>query len=298
MTSDVFSVLIHLQATAPDRSNGAVAPGYQAHAAFLDLLRQADPVLSQNLHDLNQRKPFTLSSLLAGEPDGGTRSNRAKFYQLRLTSLEAGLFETFISRFLGLDASSLRLRLGEEYFQVSRIVGNGNSSRWVGRSSFEQLSSVSPVRNWSFEFASPTAFSLGEQDWGGRKFVVFPDPGYVFDSLASCWNDFAPSGLLAIDKAALRQYIEKYVLVSSFKARTDLLNFKQHAQLGFVGTASYRLMEKQPSPQFSQILSSLAEFALYTGVGYKTTMGMGQTRLVEERRPTEETRVNKEEVRL
>ena len=38
--------------------------GQHAHAAFLDILRAVDPALSQALHDLNGRKPFTVSPLM------------------------------------------------------------------------------------------------------------------------------------------------------------------------------------------------------------------------------------------
>ena len=104
---DVFSVLIQLRAV----SSRPIPPrigeiGYLGHAAFLDLLRQVDPVLSQQLHDLNQRKPFTLSSLSQVQSD---RFRSEPLYQLRLTTLSAEIFGAFMSRFLGLDTANLKL---------------------------------------------------------------------------------------------------------------------------------------------------------------------------------------------
>jgi len=278
--NSLFSVLIHLRAAAAGQINSYA--GYLAHAAFLDLLRQVDPALSQTLHDLNHRKPFTLSSLLdlEGGGRGGPeilRISPTRLYQLRLASLSPEIFNTFMARFFSLEASQLKVRMGELLFQVVRIEGSGDS-QWVGRSSFEQLAETPPARAWTFQFTSPTAFSLGEQDWGGRKFSLFPDPGNLFDSLAGGWNDFAPAGFLTIDKAALRQYVEKYLVVSGYQCQTELIQFKQHQQLGFTGQVSYKLMEKQPSPEMLATLNRLAGLALYAGVGYKTTMGMGQTR--------------------
>ncbi|NWJ47059.1 MAG: CRISPR-associated endoribonuclease Cas6 [Chloroflexi bacterium] len=278
--AQLFSVLIHLRATAAGQINSFA--GYLAHAAFLDLLRQVDPALSQTLHNLNQRKPFTLSSLLDLEngirqTEGGLKISPSRLYQLRLTSLSPEIFNTFTARFFSLDSSQLKVRVGEMLFQVVRIEGSGDS-HWVGRNSFEQLAEAPQARAWTFQFASPTAFSLGEQDWGGRKFNLFPDPGNLFDSLAGGWNDFAPEGFLTIDKSELRQYVEKYLVVSGYHCQTELIQFKQHQQLGFTGQVSYKLMEKQPSPTLLQTLNRLAALALYTGVGYKTTMGMGQVR--------------------
>lgn len=266
-----------------------VHAGFLAHAAFLDLLHQVDPALAQVLHDLNHRKPFTLSSLVEIEPETGYRTadrtvllQPRRLYGLRLTSLASYVLNTFTARFFNLDASSLRVRLGSQQFQVVRIEGSpGNGGAWLGRASFATLAALAPARAWTFRFASPTAFSLGEQEWGGRKFGLFPEPGQVFDSLAGCWNDFAPAALARIDKPALREYVEKYVAVAGMKdLHTEMLEFKQHRQLGFVGEVSYRLLEKQPAPEMATILNQLAALALYAGVGYKTTMGMGQARCI------------------
>lgn len=297
-TGDLFSVLIHLQAleNSSSRPQTNLGAGHLAHAAFLDLLRQTDPSLSQQLHDANQRKPFTLSSLTAGEQAVIYSLRQGQSYQLRLTSLGGLVFEAFIQRFLGLEAAKLTIRLGNTGFRVIRIQGRANpncesaSESWIGRSSFEALSLADPTdRHWHFEFASPTAFSLGEQEWGGRKFVVLPEPGQVFDSLAGSWNDFAPPDLSRIDKLELRRYVEKYLVITQQATQTRLLQFKQHAQVGFVGTASYRLMEKQPSPAMLDTLNRLAGLALYAGVGYKTTMGMGQTRCTSQNRAARPT---------
>ena len=46
-----------------------------------------------------------------------------------------------------------------------------------------------------------------------------------------------------------------------------------YSQKGFVGTCTYYVKAKDSSaPQ----VAALAEFARYSGIGYKTTMGMGQ----------------------
>ena len=61
------SVWVQLKPLETSQLN--VHAGCLAHAAFLDLLHQVDPALAQVLHDLNQRKPFTLSSLVEIEPE-------------------------------------------------------------------------------------------------------------------------------------------------------------------------------------------------------------------------------------
>ncbi|WP_425607616.1 CRISPR system precrRNA processing endoribonuclease RAMP protein Cas6 [Candidatus Chlorohelix allophototropha] len=50
-------------------------------------------------------------------------------------------------------------------------------------------------------------------------------------------------------------------------------------QKGFVGTCAYRI--DAPSHPIVAYLTTLAEFANYTGVGCKTTMEMGQVRILQ-----------------
>jgi CRISPR/Cas system endoribonuclease Cas6 (RAMP superfamily) len=49
--------------------------------------------------------------------------------------------------------------------------------------------------------------------------------------------------------------------------------------LGFKGKIEYRLLEKC-APHFCRAVNALANFASYSDVGTKTTMGMGQTRRI------------------
>lgn len=286
---NLSSVLIVLRPLRAGQLNNYA--GYLAHAAFLDLLQQVDPALSQVLHDLKQRKPFTLSSLLEeGDPTNDNQTffatrnsaislNPNRLYGLRLTTLASTVLNTFTARFFKLDASSLQVRLGNYAFQVVRVEGSrSGDNQWVAHSSFSQLLQVPPACSWTFQFASPTAFSLGEQAGGGRKFVVLPDPHHLFDSLAGAWNAFAPESSQSVDVYALKEYVEKYLVVSGYNCQTAMLEFKHNRQLGFVGEVSYRVMEKQPSLEMAVLLNRLAGLAIYAGVGYKTTMGMGQAR--------------------
>lgn len=278
----LFSVLLHLQPVESDLRN-SLAQGrgtnYQAYAAFLNLLRQVDPVLSQYLHDKNARKPFTLSNLLENGQLSAGPLRPGRGYSLRLTCLDSDLFEVFIGRFLHLDQQNLMLRLGEMTFRIVRI--EGTTGVWTGRTSFKALYNTPGAKDWQFDFASPTAFSQGEQDWGGRKFLVLPDPAYFFDSLANAWNCFAPPEVEQVDLKALRDYVEHYVVVTQHAIQTAVLPFKQHSQLGFMGRVSYRLMAlPETNPGLADWLGRLAALALYSGVGYKTTMGLGQVRLL------------------
>ena len=100
-------------------------------------------------------------------------------------------------------------------------------------------------------------------------------PWNVFDSLARKWNEFSDIPIKIDD---LLEWVTEYVWVSEHEVRTQVLQFDRFAQKGFVGTVTYEV--KRGTPELAHIVNALADFALYAGVGYKTTMGMGQCRRV------------------
>jgi CRISPR-associated endoribonuclease Cas6 len=315
VNNDLIAVMLHLTPTAiaanananvkaKKDSGMAVAvaggggSGYYSYAAFMDLLRQVDPALSAHLHDYNGRKPFTLSCLLQNGRMATGQLYPNQQYALRLTSLNAPVFDTFVRRFLTLTNGStgLNLRIGNADFALTRIEGSGDFRRdWVGRSSFVQLvqnarqeleqgqDKFALARNWHFNFVTPTVFSMGEKDWGAR-FELLPLPHLVFSSLATNWNAFMPMPTLpiqevqSIDKAELENYVKEYVVITSHETRSTQLTIKGHPQVGFTGRVQYRLMDKKPPAHLAATLTALVQFANFAGIGYKTTMGMGQVR--------------------
>src|SRR5438128_5587508 len=66
--------------------------GHQAHALFLDLIKQVDPALASRLHDEPNYRPFTVSTL-----NGVKVQNDMLFlhpdqlYRLRVTLLDGGV---------------------------------------------------------------------------------------------------------------------------------------------------------------------------------------------------------------
>lgn len=119
-------------------------------------------------------------------------------------------------------------------------------------------------------FVSPTAFS-----WGGRRFVIFPEPFLIWESLLHTWNRYAPR-VYRVERSEFRTLLLQNIQVTQCLLRTKTLYFPNYTQKGFVGSCSYSIMS--PDDDAAR-LTTLAAFAYYAGVGYKTTMGMGQVRV-------------------
>src|SRR5712692_1863498 len=291
---ELFSVLLRLHPIEA----GWVSPssGSQAHAAFLDIVNQNDLALAEQLHQPNQRRPFSVgllqgfNHLSAAQLDEAISKNHklqvlpGQVYWLRITMLDSRLFGTFIQQLITKPRTFI-IRLGEARFEVSRLIGSPDpdnvANPWAAYSSFAELKALNSVqRNYEFEFATPTAFSMGQQHWG-KLMKLLPEPAYVFESLAKQWETFAPAHLrMAVNGLTARQlaaWCEESLIVARYALETRYLPSSKFTQAGFQGKIMYEMKGIQSSPEAAW-LTPLAHFALFSGVGYKTSMGMGQAR--------------------
>lgn len=131
---------------------------------------------------------------------------------------------------------------------------------------------------FSFELASPTAWSLGGDR--GRRVEVLPTPALFFGSLLASWNAWFGERLGRIDPG-LRDYVAEAIVVSRMNLATRMYRYQDHLQVGTVGRITYRLLDSPRAPE-ARILDALADLAFFSGVGYRTTMGMGQARRLPE----------------
>lgn len=293
---ELFSLLLRLQVL--EGGELAVNTGPHVQAAFLDIVRQSDPALSAWLHTPNQRRPYTLSLLdgfyhrsPAEYINDATAQQRAltvkpgQIYWLRVTLLDATIFHAFVSQLL-LKAQALVVRLGSVPFVISRIIGASEHSQdaaatWAAYSSFQELYTQDAARRYyTFEFTTPTVFSRGQRAWG-KQFMLFPTPGMLFDNLARQWDCFAPASLRIANAGLTGKDVELWcdeqMVVSQYALSTTALHANRFGQVGFRGQISYDV-KGNPLDPVAKWLTSLARFAFFSGVGYKTAMGMGQTR--------------------
>lgn len=194
---ELFSMLLRLHPC--EQGQVSLSAGNQIQAAFLDLVRQSDPALAEWLHTPNQRRAYTLSPLLgfnhlsSKELEEAMSNNQmvgvspGQVYWLRISMLDATIFGTF-ARSLIIRPRDLMVRIGNVRFEISRLLTTPDpdhtTQSWIAHSSFAELHSLRPaLKQYSFEFASPTAFSEGQKPWG-KLLTVFPEPAIVFENLA------------------------------------------------------------------------------------------------------------------
>ena len=280
-----ISAVIHL--IPPEDVKLHPTMGHHAHAAFLSLLRMSNPKKAEEIHAASRQKPFTVSPLIGkGERRGNFLHIRAGTEcWLRFTFLDDGLFAHFGSAFLTQDLPSIRL--GGATFQLSRLVSSGTETKdWSGAKSYEDLiESAGTDTRLRVRFYSPTAFR--ELSPRGQKTRNEPTIDLVrcYQSWVNRWNAFAP---MQIDKQPLLDFVARYAGLRAVESKSRMLDFGKHKAIGFVGSCAYQFfMERQSEgkrdTEMLRLANLLADFAFYCGTGYKTTMGMGQTRRQESR---------------
>jgi CRISPR-associated endoribonuclease Cas6 len=246
--------------------------GHLIHAMFHRLLTRIDPTLSTRLHQAGIHRPFTLSSLLGGHREAHqVIISEGSTYQIRITLLDSGYLWHCLST-LFLEGGPCTVRVGEATLLLTRLLSTraSDTTGWVGTTTWQELVSLSPRREITLSFASPTAFHITK-----HAFALVPEPLLVWGSLIRTWNSFAPASLFLSQAAVLRESIARGITVLQCDLATHTLQYPKYTQKGFMGVCTYRLPEEEK--QATQ-LTCLAAFARFAGVGYKTTMGMGQVR--------------------
>ena len=250
----------------------------------LNAIQQVDPELSTRLHDGHGAKPYAVSGLL--RPDGTPVHG----------NIEVG--ETAWFRIVGLSAEVCHaldafaaappqfIEIDKRPWSIQSVTW---SHPWASRTSYHQLvtqhQSTRPAKRFPLEVLSPAAFhSMGTN-------MPFPLPVLVFQSLFLRWREFCAIPL----PDEFMVWVESFVMLSRFRGETEMLAFKQGSkQVGFTGEVQFTIATKNEAlarsepdlnaflsvqhSQFHRIASMLIAFSFYSGIGIKTTSGMGMVR--------------------
>lgn len=305
----LYALLIKLRPL----ERGTLMPfsGELIHAAWLDWIKGTAPDVAGLLHDGNRRRLFTCSNLHFPLPAHRLREaerlnvhlplDPTKVYTIRVTLLLGGLFPLFYHSLMdfSLKEAGARkqpfMRLGKQNLLLEEVISAPEDpSGWTGYTSFVGLVErarnicLKPEEVLEADFASLATFHRGSMSSiYGKHYVLLPLPHYIFPWLARRWQELAPAELVGVVQ---QEHIERYiedegVIVEDYALQTHRVQFTRHPQRGFLGTCAYRLRGPdgiKGGPDGLAVrrqLILLFWFAFYTGIGYKTPMGMGQFRL-------------------
>ena len=225
------------------------------HANLLKWIAAASSDVADVLHERPVRKPFTLAGLRADRETGAWR--------WRITLLGDRLLEPLLAG--GRSVGVLDLNGSEVPVAWSDI-------RVRTKQYDDLVSEATEARYLNVRFVSPTTFRQGRLD------LPLPEPGAVFHSWLSRWNDFAPPHLRM--STELLDVVHEHVAV----ARIGQLHTQRHdlgrsSPVGFVGAVTFAITRARRLSRVDvRRLNALVDYAEFCGTGRKTTQGMGQTR--------------------
>lgn len=278
LRSMVFVVRPTAEVTLPKTMGRAV------WACALGLIGSREPDMAEALHDDTGPKPAAVSPLQGPFTVEGERLRLRPgcVYWFRITSVApvlSGVLEAIEVQ------APAALELDRQCFEVVTVSSDARQHPWAQRQSYNDLYNdiwqeavgVSPLL--ALEFVSPTVF-LSQ----GRS-VLWPEPHRVFGSLLQRWQTWAPA-LLPDD---LEDALAVCIDVDAYELQTRVQRYAKGSgrqvwyQKGFVGTCRYRAQNGTPEAVL-RVAHLLARYALFAGVGSRTTAGMGQVRQVAGRR--------------
>jgi CRISPR-associated endoribonuclease Cas6 len=285
------SLVLNLLPVAPIPSQ--FLTGRHLHALFLNLVSAVDSDLSAYLHDQSNEKAFTLSPFqvsrkevaksstaptqkrvlpaaarpifpaIQWEQKQAIRENTAIWWRISL--LDDGLFDRLTELWQQLNFDR-PWHLGPTDLYITNILSEPQSNQpWVNFCSYAELfdRASDTERQIALSFCTPTNFRQGVYD------SAMPTRESIFGSLANRWNKYS--------NRAIEPNFTESIFPSFFDIRTEVSTDSRSKFIGCVGDITYRIMGDVNPVAIKQI-NALADFALYSGVGRKTPMGMGMTR--------------------
>ena len=155
------------------------------------------------------------------------------------------------------------VRLGTAFFVLDRLLCPGEDEMALSLSPAQLIPSA-PTDSAGLRFVSPAGFKRD-----GRQ-LFLPLPDLVFGSLLRRWRLLLdPDGWPGFEETLPR------ITLQNYRAESRAVKLRQDRIIrGFCGEAEFALPGADGPERTA--LSALAGLAFFTGVGYKTTQGMGE----------------------
>lgn len=269
-----YSLVLNLIPRSPvPRSN---LSGRHLHALFLELVNSVAPDLANQLHQQTSEKAFVLSPLQVDEHQ--RKSNILQFQYdrplavgracwWRIGLLDDALFGQLTQLWLNLSPDRA-WHLGPAELQLVSILGTPQPHQpWASFATYGQIYEQASDRDRqiTLAFCTPTTFRLTKYD------CALPSRELVFHSLLKRWNQYSA---IPFEKT-----LYEVLYPSRFDIYTEVVSDSRSKLIGCVGTITFQVLG-EIEPEVIKQINTLADFALYSGIGRKTPMGMGHVRRI------------------
>lgn len=226
------------------------------HGCLFHVLKALNAHGASWLHGHEAPKPYSIAPIYA--PEG-------HLLGLRMTALTERAAELLVRAWQLAWEMGRQLRLGPQTFSVRGV-------EWVEGPDFAGLAQEQPADTIGLRFLSPTTFKQG------RGALPLPLPHNVFAWPERVWLAYAPAVLHVPDDWL--DWCGANVYVAQHRIETAEVALDKHVCFtGFIGEAVFECRDS--TELYRRIWQALGSLAAFSGIGYKTTMGMGAVERIE-----------------
>ncbi len=261
--------LLAIEITLQPQTDGYLRPQYPTalHGWFLDRVRSTNPTLSQQLHDGQEEKPFTISGFAGDIPtiDRQLLLSKDRSYQWQITALSVPLCD-WCREWLAAPPTTLRLNSTTCRITDWQLV--------LPPTTYTKIWQQAATDNRPLEltFTSPTSFRKR------KNHMPLPIPENIFQSYLRRWNYFSPH---QFDQDEFLDWVNDCIVILRHDIRSSKVQAgKSGSVTGFVGSIQLGLTTPaQRHPEYVQLIHALVACAPYFQTGHKVTFGLGRTQL-------------------
>jgi CRISPR-associated endoribonuclease Cas6 len=252
----------------PDRDL-TLHPQYttQLHGWFLDQIRQINPELSQQLHDGQGEKAFSISQLQGSIVIQGINQllSAQNTYQWEITALSRPLCDGLCQ---WLDRSPTRLELSSGNYQIL------NFQSCSPPTTYAEIWQQSSFATTPLELTFTSATSFRKRG----NHMPLPIPENLFHSYLRRWNHFATD---KFEQEPFLGWVNEHVVILRHDIRSIKVQAgKSGSVTGFIGSIQLGFTAKaKQQPAYIQLIRALTTCAPYFNTGHKVTFGLGHTQL-------------------
>jgi CRISPR-associated endoribonuclease Cas6 len=239
----------------------------QLHGWFLHQIRQIDPELSQQLHDGQGEKAFTISQLQGSIVIQGKEQllSCQNTYQWQITALSKSLCNVLRQ---WLDRPHTRLELSSGSYQILNIQACDPATTYA------EIWHQSAIGSTPLELTFTSATSFRKRG----NHMPLPIPENLFHSYLRRWNHFATE---KFEQEPFLEWVNECVVILRHDIRSIKVQAgKSGSVTGFIGAIQLGFTPKaKQHPVYIQLVRALTTCAPYFNTGHKVTFGLGHTQL-------------------
>jgi CRISPR-associated endoribonuclease Cas6 len=232
--------------------------GKHIHGLFFKALERYDSKLSERLHGSASSRPFSLSYVYKGKNG----------YWFRIASWVDEICEAVFRYF----TANPIVYIGDCVFSLIRTSTDPNESPWAARidwNAFVKIISSTFTNPFWLEHFSPTAFKTGDSH------LPLPVPQFIVNSVYRQLPDQLRSKINSSSEE-----LSEILQLKRYEIRSIYNRKNQGSISSFLGKTQWQISAKSDKELVTE-LWLLLNFAFFSGIGVKTTQGMGMCRVIE-----------------